>query len=92
MFVFTLGYRSVYIRRFSYLCIPLLPNSDLIACLRPHYPSIAPRVSCIYSSSDNILLVAASALLLQVRVSSSLPPSLPSSLARSGQLYLLSFR
>ena len=49
----------------------MLPNSDLIACLRPHDPSIAPRVSCIYSPSDNILLVAASALLLQDEVSFS---------------------
>ena len=45
----------------------MLPNSDLIALLRPRYPSIAHRVSCIYSPSDNILLSAASALLMQVK-------------------------
>jgi hypothetical protein len=59
----------------------MLPNSDLIRCLRPHYPSIAHRVACIYTPSDNILLKAASALLLQVRGPSfplpSLSPSLP---------------
>ena len=44
----------------------MLPGSDLIALLRPRYPSIADRVTCIYTPADNILLLAASALLMQV--------------------------
>ena len=44
----------------------MLPNSDFLSMLRPRYPLIADRVTCIYTPTDNVLLKAANALLIQV--------------------------
>lgn len=42
----------------------MLPGSDFLATVRGQYDRIAEKVTCIWTQADNVLLVAASSLLL----------------------------